>query len=203
MRTNSGGNKSVSDVFISHVSEDAAIALEIALELENAGYSTWAYEVHSVPGPSYLIQTGEAVERAQVVLLIISSRSLGSHQVTREVVRGLESAKPFVPLLRDVSHVEFQTRQPEWRAAVGAATSIQIPESGVAGIIPRIVSGLEALSVPCRWGPKRSTERATKVDSAASASAIGLIGRSMEPMGVEPFFVPTLDVGEYWPFVRP
>ena len=146
----------MSDVFISHVSEDAKIALEIALELENAGYSTWAYEVHSVPGPSYLIQTGEAVEQAKVVLLIISSRSLGSHQVTREVVRGLESAKPFVPLLRDVSHVEFQTRQPEWRSAVGAATSIQIPEGGVSGIIPRVVTGLEALGIPARGGPDES-----------------------------------------------
>ena len=89
-------------------------------------------------------------------MLIISSRSLGSHQVTREVVRGLESAKPFVPLLRDVSHVEFQTRQPEWRSAVGAATSIQIPEGGVSGMIPRVVTGLEALGIPSRGGPDES-----------------------------------------------
>ena len=146
----------MSDVFISHVSEDAAIALEIALGLESAGFSTWAYEVHSVPGPSYLIQTGEAVEKAQVVVLIISAHSLGSHQVTREVVRALESAKTFLPLLRDVSHVEFQTRQPEWRSAVGAATSIQIPETGVADIIPRIVSGLQALGVSASKSPDES-----------------------------------------------
>ena len=138
----------MSAVFISHVEEDAAIALEVALGLEKVGFSTWAYEVHSVPGPSYLIQTGEAVESALVVLLIISSNSLGSHQVTREVVRGLESGKPFLPLLRDVSHVQFQTRQPEWRSAVGAATSIQIPDDGVESIIPRIVADLEALGVP-------------------------------------------------------
>jgi len=51
----------MSDVFISHVEEDAEIALEIALGLEEAGYTTWCYEVDSIPGPSYLIQTGQAV----------------------------------------------------------------------------------------------------------------------------------------------
>ena len=48
----------MSDVFIAHVEEDADVALEIALSLEEAGYTTWCYEVDSIPGPSYLIQTG-------------------------------------------------------------------------------------------------------------------------------------------------
>ena len=125
------------------------------MELEQAGYTTWTYEVDSLPGPSYLVQTGDAVERAAVVLLIISPTSLSSHQCTREVVRGLETGKPFVPLLRDVSHVEFQTRQPEWRSAVGAATSIQVPDSDVRTIVPRIVAGLQALDVVA--GPAADT----------------------------------------------
>ena len=137
----------MSEIFISHAEEDATIALRVALDLETAGYQTWSYEVDSVPGPSYLVQTGDAVERADVVLLIISPTSLGSHQVTREVVRGLETGKPFLPLLRDVTHVEFQNRQPEWRSAVGAATSIQLPAEGVQALIPRIIAGLVALGV--------------------------------------------------------
>ncbi|MFC2021478.1 toll/interleukin-1 receptor domain-containing protein [Chloroflexota bacterium] len=52
----------MSDIFISHVEEDSVVALEIALELEEAGYTTWSYEIDSMPGPSYLVQTGEAVE---------------------------------------------------------------------------------------------------------------------------------------------
>ena len=137
----------MSEIFLSHAEEDATIALEVALALEKVGYDTWCYEVDSVPGPSYLVQTGSAVEQADVVVLIISPTSLGSHQVTREVVRGLETGKPFLPLLRDVTHVEFQNRQPEWRSAVGAATSIQVPADGVESIIPRIIAGLEALGL--------------------------------------------------------
>ncbi len=38
------------DVFISHVAEDSAIALEIALGLEEVGFTTWCYELDNVPG---------------------------------------------------------------------------------------------------------------------------------------------------------
>ena len=59
----------MSDVFISHAEADSDIALEIALGLEEAGYGTWCYEIDSIPGASYLIQTGQAVEQSKAVLL--------------------------------------------------------------------------------------------------------------------------------------
>jgi len=132
----------MSDIFISHVEEDADIALEIALALEEVGYTTWTYEVDSIPGLSYLVQTGEAVELSKVMLLVISPHSLGSRQVTSEVVRAHETNKSFIPLLRGITHAEFQNRQPEWREAVGATTSIRIPQDGTATIISRIINVL-------------------------------------------------------------
>lgn len=137
----------MSDIFISHVEEDADIALEIALALEEVGYTTWTYEVDSIPGLSYLVQTGEAVEVSKVMLLVISPHSLGSRQVTSEVVRAHETNKIFIPLLRGITHAEFQNRQPEWREAVGATTSIRIPQDGSATIIPRIINGLKTQGV--------------------------------------------------------
>ncbi|MFC2005878.1 TIR domain-containing protein [Chloroflexota bacterium] len=138
----------MSDVFISHVEEDADVALEIAFGLEEAGYTTWCYEIDCTPGPSYLIQTGEAVEVSKVVVVVISAQSLGSRQVTKEVVRAHESGKEFVPVLQGITHVEFQNRQPEWREAVGAAASIRIPQNNVAAILPRIINGLKTLGIP-------------------------------------------------------
>lgn len=135
------------DVFIAHVEEDADVALEVALGLEETGYSTWCYEVDSIPGPSYLVQTGQAVEQSKVVIVIISFHSIGSRQVTKEIVRAHESGKDFIPILRTISHVEFQNRQPEWREAVGAASSINITDTGVTGILPRIIGGLKAFGI--------------------------------------------------------
>jgi hypothetical protein len=137
----------MSDIFISHVEEDADVALEIALGLEEAGYSTWCYEVDNIPGPSYLLQTGQRIEQAKAVVVVISPNSIGSHQVTREVVRAHESGKHFIPVRRDISHIEFQNRQPEWREAIGAATSVGIRQEGAASILPRIIGGLQSLGI--------------------------------------------------------
>ena len=137
----------MSDVFITHVEEDADLALEIAHALGQSGYTTWCYELDSVPGPSYLVQTGQAIHQTQAVILVISQHSLGSRQVTRELVRALEAGKDCIPVLRGITHVEFQNRQPEWREALGAAASIRVPPEGVSRVLPRIVDGLRALGI--------------------------------------------------------
>ena len=97
----------MSDVFISHVDQDSDIALEIALGLEEVGFTTWCYEFDSVPGPSYLVQTGQAVKQCKSIAVLISPHSLDSHQVTIEIVRAHESGKDFIPILRDITHSEF------------------------------------------------------------------------------------------------
>ena len=137
----------MSDVFISHVEEDSAVVLEIARSLEAAGYTTWYYERDSLPGVSYLVQTGQAIDESRTVVLVISASALGSHQVTKEVVRGHEGGKPFLPVLIDVTHADFQSCQPEWREAVGAAASISIAERGMQAVLSAVVRGLEGLGV--------------------------------------------------------
>jgi ketosteroid isomerase-like protein/TolB-like protein len=135
------------EVFISHVEEDADLSVEIALALESCGHSTWCYEVDSVPGPTYFQQTRSAVTHAKVVVVIISPRSIGSQQITRELVCAFELNKAFIPILRDITHAEFQDRQPEWRDILGAAASIRVPAEGISALAPRIVQGLRQLGV--------------------------------------------------------
>ena len=142
-----GEETPVRELFISYVEEDGLIAQEIAHGLENAGYKTWYYERDGLPGPDYLAQVGQAIDQVQAVVLIISPDSLGSNQVTVEVIRAFESKKAFVPILRDITHAEFQQRQPVWRQALGAATSVRLPPEGVAAILPRIIAGLAALGI--------------------------------------------------------
>lgn len=154
----------MSFVFIAHVEEDAEVALKIALGLEEAGYRTWCYEVDSVPGPSYILRTGEAVAQSQAVIVIISPHSLGSSQVTKEVVRAHESSKHFIPILRDITHAEFQRRQPEWREAIGSATSIRIPQDGVEAVIPLIIEGVRLLGI--KPGPRGNAERIARIHKA-------------------------------------
>jgi hypothetical protein len=152
--------KFLNHVFISHVEEDVKIAMEIAEGLEKAGYRTWYYERDSLSGPSYLLQTKQAVEQSQAVVVIISPNSLSSNQITKEVIRAHEACKPFVPVLYGISHVEFQRRQPEWQEAIGSAASVAIPKQGVEAILHRITGGLASLGVQKKdedWEQRKET----------------------------------------------
>jgi hypothetical protein len=153
----------MSDIFISHVEEDADLALRLALGLEGAGYATWCYEVDALPGAFYIEQVAKAIEKCQVILLIVSPHSLGSHQVTNEVIRAYEDGKYFVPVLRDVTDVEFKRRQPVWRQCLGAATSVKIPTQGVEALMPDIADGIKSLGVNPR--SKTDTMRIDRIQS--------------------------------------
>jgi hypothetical protein len=135
------------DIFIGYADINNEIAVKFAQFLESAKYTTWYYMRDSVPGVSYLIQTGQAIEECQAVLLLISVHSLGSHQVTKEVVRAHETAKPFFPVLLDVSHLEFQNRQPEWREVIGATASISLADRGLTAVQSALLKGLKAMGL--------------------------------------------------------
>lgn len=129
-------------IFISHSADDERLAVQVAAGLEAQGHHAWYFERDSMPGPSYLTQVALAIEQCDAVVLLVSAASIGSTQVTKEVVLAHEQGKPFMPLLVGMSHQEFQTRQPEWRTALGAHASVQVGPGGVAPLLPRLLEGL-------------------------------------------------------------
>src|SRR5437867_2424964 len=159
----------MADIFISHVEEDASLAIGIAQALERRGFTAWYYERDTVPGRSYLLQIGEEIDACSAVILLISSHSLGSYQVTQEVIWAYEGTKPFLPLLIDVSHGEFQMRQPEWRAALGATASLRIPHEGIQPIVSQLVKGLTALGIHSAAHEAFSTPSTNSFSHASSA----------------------------------
>lgn len=162
----------MADVFISHVEEDTWVADELAEGLQGAGYTSWRYQKDSVGVVSYLEQVRKAIDAAQAVLLVISTASLGSHEVSTEVRAAHRSGKPLVPVLVDVAHEKLMKRQPEWDTAIGTATSIRIPKEGASGIVGRIVEGLQAMGIK----PKAVAEGEPVPTSPRPAPARPLVG---------------------------
>jgi tetratricopeptide (TPR) repeat protein len=156
-------------IFISHVEEDALVADALCDALDAEGYESWNYRRHGKPGLSYLLQTGSAIDASAAVFLLISESSLGSHQITKEVVRAHEANKPIFPLLIGVSHEHFQRRQPEWREALGAATSLSVDRDRVFASVPRLLQGLRALGIfsGCQAAAPRPTPRIETADGEA------------------------------------
>src|SRR5262245_61994520 len=144
----------MADIFISYVEEDSPLALEIARVLESQDISTWYYERDSIPGRSYLLHTNEGIDACRSVLLLIPSHSIRSSKVRQQVIHASESKKPSISLLVDMSHGEFQQRQREWRAALGAITSLRIPPEGLQRIVPQLMRSLAALEI---LPPERDT----------------------------------------------
>ena len=137
----------MSQVFISHVEEDAASAQELAVGLEQAGYTAWFYERDSLPGPTYVSQVLEAITQSTVVIVLISSDALGSWPVDREIFQAVDARKPIIPVLLGVTYQELRNRRNEWVLMFGAATPLSIPAGRVCAVIPRLVQGLQSMGV--------------------------------------------------------
>lgn len=172
----------MSDIFLSHVEEDKDQAFAIAMGLETAGYSVWYYERDSLPGQPYLLQVGHEIEQARAVVLLASLHALGSVQVTNEIIRAYESAKPFLPVLHGVTHAGLQKRRPDWRQCLGAATSIAIPPEGPNAVVPRLLEGLRAMGLeprqPASTAPFASLPPASHVQDVSADSRLAKPDRS-------------------------
>jgi hypothetical protein len=132
------------DLFISYAEADLNSVLILAEGLEKAGYRTWHYKRDALPGPAYLTQVIENIDKSRIVLVIISADSLLSTQVYNEITYAHENHKSFMPILKGINHFEFQKRRPDWRMILGAYTTIQIPEEGVNYILGKIIEGINA-----------------------------------------------------------
>jgi iron(II)-dependent oxidoreductase len=184
----------MSDVFISYAAEDQALALALSDGLEAAGFTTWCYDRHSLPGLSYLRQAGQAIEDCRAFLLLLSPNSLRSQQIDREVVRAHEADKPFIPVLSGIDHAQFQARRPEWRLAIGSATSIQIRADGLGGILPRIVGGLRVI-LQDQPAPRSGIERPAAAAVAPAVPPSPPARVVTEPDGATMVLV---SAGEFW-----
>lgn len=121
------------------------MARQIATALKAAGFATWLYQENSLPGRSYLQQIHTAVSHSDVVAVLLSVSSLGSHQVDKELALGHDLGKPFMPVLLGISHEKVRTTKPEYGVVFGASVSIPVSEAGFLDSINKIIQGLQAI----------------------------------------------------------
>ena len=150
----------MSEIFIGHVEEDARAGLQLAIALEAAGYATWTNEVDSTAGTSILQQTGNAIERAAALLVVLSRRALESRRLNEDILRGAKADKPFVPVLLDFSEAEFKEAHPTWHEAMGDCAYIEAAKDDLAPAATNVVQRLDALGAPkYPKGNERRVER--------------------------------------------
>ena len=153
------GFEPMPEVFISHAEEDSLVAGQLAALLEARGFVTWYYERDVIPGPSYLQQTQQAISQTPAVLLLISSHSLGSREISSELSMAHRYGRCFLPVLVDVPQSELDRRQPEWTAILGLSASVPLNSGNLDSIATRIERGwsLAVFSLHNRLTPPAKT----------------------------------------------
>jgi TIR domain-containing protein len=157
-------------IFVSYVEEDGDVAHEIAKHLEAHGYTSWYYERDCPAGADYFEETFKAISDCEAMAIIISPRSLPSDQITREIVRAVESNKATLPLLLDLTHDEYAHRRPGWKQAMAAANATRLRANEIPGIIPALVAGLHAKGIHPHAGAAPVVSQESAVIAAPAVS---------------------------------
>jgi hypothetical protein len=110
------------DVFISHSHEDKTAADAVCAALEAKGIRCWIAPRDINPGQDWASSIVQAIQGAQIVLLVFSRHANESDQVKREVDCAANSRKVLLPLrIDDVlpeASLKFYLGTPHWLDAI-------------------------------------------------------------------------------------
>ena len=119
-------------VFISHASEDHAIAEAVCEAIEGRGIPCWIAPRDITPGKEYAEALYDAIGECTSLLLVFSQYSNRSPQVRREVERAARVGDPIIPFRIDdtvaAGSLQFNVGAMDWLApsSVDLATQIGI-----------------------------------------------------------------------------
>jgi hypothetical protein len=119
-------------VFISHASEDHAIAEAVCEAIEARGIPCWIAPRDITPGKEYAEALYDAIGECTSLLLVFSQYSNRSPQVRREVERAARDGDPIIPFRIDdtvaASSLQFNVGAIDWLApsSVDLATQVGI-----------------------------------------------------------------------------
>ena len=89
------------EVFISYSSSDRSTADTVCAALEGAGIACWIAPRDILPSTNWAESIIDAISRAHLVILVLSSSANASPQVEREVERAANSRVPIIPMRID------------------------------------------------------------------------------------------------------
>jgi TIR domain-containing protein len=119
-------------VFISHASEDHAIAEAVCEAIEGRGVSCWIAPRDITPGKDYAEALYDAIAECTSLVLVFSEHSNRSPQVRREVERAARDGDPIIPFRIDdtvpAASLQFNVGALDWLApsSVDLATQVGI-----------------------------------------------------------------------------
>jgi len=127
-------------VFISHSSEDAAVADKVCRALESDGLATWICSRDIQPGQTWAGAITEGLERSGVFVLLFTANANRSDHVLREIDLAVKQKVPLLPVRLDHTplnrDIEYYINVAHWIAA---------PDGRIEPLLDRITAGCRRL----------------------------------------------------------
>jgi hypothetical protein len=137
--------------FVSHASEDAAVAASISDYLERNGVSCWIAPRDVTPGRDYGAEIVHGIETSAAFVLILSEHANESIFVKREVERAVSKGKPIFPVrVREV----LPSRSLE--LFISSAHWIDAWQPPIERYLERLAQSITAAATVYAPGPERS-----------------------------------------------
>lgn len=170
------------DVFISYATTDRPAATAVCARLEEAGIRCWIAPRDIQPGTDWASSIVHAIEDAQVMVLVFSTGTNGSHHVSREVELGVASDLTIVPFRIEAAEPEGSLRyfigNAHWLDALTPPL-----EAHLAKLVDTVravtdvsaATAARARAAPSKGTPQRSRRSRTVYVAAAAILVIAVV----------------------------
>lgn len=131
------------DVFISHSSQDKTVADTVCAKLEGRGIRCWIAPRDILAGANWGESIIDAIAGSKSMILILSSTSNVSQQVTREIERAVNKGLVIIPLrIEDISlskSLEYFLSTAHWLDAFNSSLPTEL--ENLADRVEQLISG--------------------------------------------------------------
>ena len=101
-------------IFISYSHADSAFVDQLEADLRQQGFETWVDRQRLAGGQRWRRELQEAVEQAQVLLIVLSPDAIDSLSVQVEFEYALELSKLLIPVYYRQCNVPMELRAIQW-----------------------------------------------------------------------------------------
>jgi TolB-like protein len=151
-------------VFISHASQDAAVANAVVGALEGAGMACWIAPRNVVPGALYAGEIVRAINESSVVVLVLSAQAVASPHVSKELERASSKCRRIIALRTDAAVLphafEYFLSESQWI------------DAGTGSIEPAAAKLAEAVRHHLESGLEKSADDSQTVALARNTTVI-------------------------------
>src|SRR5882762_5860121 len=125
-------------VYISHREQDAAVARDLAQRLNKAGIDAWNPYEEVEPGDNWAKRTGEALEKSDVIVILLTPEARQSETVVRDMHFALASRKHKGRVLSVLVGSEVEPRDVPWILLKLPHVQIASVDAGVDDVVKEL-----------------------------------------------------------------